>query len=305
MRVIPYSNIFNVDESGFSCVQKPQKIVATKGKKNVGTLTSAERGKTVTVVCCMSGAGTFVPPMFIFPRMRMKQSLMDHSPPGSVGTCTKTGWINEEAFEFWFDHFLNSVRPQSMPQPVLLVMDGHSSHTRNLNVLLKARDNNVIMLCLPSHCTHRLQPLDVSFFKSLNSHYDDFAVRKWLRDHPGRKVNEEQISELFSMAYVKAATVDMALSGFRKTGIAPFSRSVFNDDDFRGADMTDRPLPDGMQNSSSDCTAWPSAASSSRQPAALLQQRLMNLLPLTTLQHLFQMLQLHQRWAMTAINLFR
>jgi len=37
----------------------------------------------------------------------MKQSLMDHNPFGSIGTCTKSGWINEETLEFWFDHFLN------------------------------------------------------------------------------------------------------------------------------------------------------------------------------------------------------
>lgn len=251
MQIIPYENIFNVDESGFTCVQKPQKIVATKGKKNVGTLTSAEKGKTITVVCCMSAAGTFVPPMFIFPRMRMKESLMDHSPPGSVGTCTKTGWINEAAFDFWLDHFLRSVRPQNMPQPVLLVMDGHSSHTRNLNVLLKARDNNVILLCLPSHCTHRLQPLDVSFFKGLNSRYDE-ALRKWLRDHPGRKVNEEQVAELFSVAYGTTATVETAVNGFRKTGIAPFNRDIFSDADFRGAEMTDHPLLSEVLNPSID-----------------------------------------------------
>jgi len=51
-RIIPFSNIYNVDESGFSCVQKPKRIVATKGKKNVGALTSGEKGRTITVVCC-------------------------------------------------------------------------------------------------------------------------------------------------------------------------------------------------------------------------------------------------------------
>jgi hypothetical protein len=240
-QIVPYSNVYNVDESGFSCVQKAQKIVATKGKKNIGTLTSGERGKNITVVCCMSATGSFVPPVFIFPRVRMKNSLMDHSPSGSVGTCTKSGWINEEAFEFWFDHFLKSVRPQTSAQPVLLIFDGHSSHTRNLNVVLKARENNVVLVCLPSHCTHRLQPLDVAFFRSLNSYYDD-ECRKWLRDHQGRKISEEQIPELFGLAYGKSATVATAVNGFKKAGIAPLNRDVFSDADFCGADMTDQPL---------------------------------------------------------------
>jgi len=270
-RIIPYCNIYNVDESGFTCVQKPQKIVATKGKKNVGALTSAEKGKTITVVCCISATGTYIPPMFIFPRVRMKHSLMDHSPSGSIGTSTKSGWINDEAFEFWFDHFLNSVRPKNSPQPVLLVFDGHSSHTQNLSVVLKARENNVILLCLPSHCTHRLQPLDVAFFKSLKSHYDD-ECRKWLREHPGQKINEERVPGLFSIAYGKSATVETAVNGFRKTGIVPLDRGIFSDRDFHGADMTDQPLyhehePVTAQQLSSDNTGESAAVISSSEPA--------------------------------------
>lgn len=44
-------SIFNVDESGFSTVQKrPQKIVGLKGKRQVGTITSGERGVNTTMV---------------------------------------------------------------------------------------------------------------------------------------------------------------------------------------------------------------------------------------------------------------
>ena len=48
--------MFNVDKTGLSTVQKPQKILATKGKKSVGCLTSAERGTHTTAVCAMSAA---------------------------------------------------------------------------------------------------------------------------------------------------------------------------------------------------------------------------------------------------------
>ena len=42
------SRIFNVDETGMSTVQKQkQKILATKGKKQVGRIVSAEKGQTV------------------------------------------------------------------------------------------------------------------------------------------------------------------------------------------------------------------------------------------------------------------
>ncbi|KAJ4425707.1 hypothetical protein ANN_27903 [Periplaneta americana] len=60
-------NIYNIDETGIGTVQEPGNM-APKGQKRVGSVTSWERGKNITIICAMNAAGTFVPPMFIFPR---------------------------------------------------------------------------------------------------------------------------------------------------------------------------------------------------------------------------------------------
>ena len=39
-----------------------------KGRKQVGKLTSAERGRNVTVIFSMNASGHFMSPMVIFPR---------------------------------------------------------------------------------------------------------------------------------------------------------------------------------------------------------------------------------------------
>lgn len=236
---IPDCNLYNVDETGLTICQKPQKVVAERGKRCVATLISAEKGKTVTVICCVSATGTYVPPMMIFPRVRMKPELIDKAPNGTVGAATKSGWVNEEKFLEWFDHFIKYVQPKSRDRPVVLIMDGHSSHTKNLLLIEKARQNNVILLSLPSHCTHRMQPLDVSIFKSLKTYYNQ-EVQCWLRRHPGRPVTEYQIAELFAVAYGKSATVGNATSGYRDTGIVPFNADIFSDVDFVAAGMTER-----------------------------------------------------------------
>lgn len=45
------TTIFNVDESGFSTVQKKcSKILGEKGKKRIGLVVSGERGTNTTVV---------------------------------------------------------------------------------------------------------------------------------------------------------------------------------------------------------------------------------------------------------------
>ena len=88
---IPPERIFNVDETGISNVQKPTKIIAKKGSRQVGKITSAESGKTMTVVCAMNATGTYIPPMFIFPCKRMVNTLMRGSPHGSEGHASPSG----------------------------------------------------------------------------------------------------------------------------------------------------------------------------------------------------------------------
>jgi len=44
------SQIYNADEKGVSTVHKNDKVLSLKGRKQVGKLTSAERGRNVTVI---------------------------------------------------------------------------------------------------------------------------------------------------------------------------------------------------------------------------------------------------------------
>lgn len=65
----PANEICNVDETGIIIVQpRPSKTMALRGKKQVGSLTSAEREVLVTTEICMSATGSFVPPLFVLPR---------------------------------------------------------------------------------------------------------------------------------------------------------------------------------------------------------------------------------------------
>ena len=79
-----------------------------------------------------------------------------------------SGWIDGELYLAWmkkvFFKFCGSQRP------VVLFVDGHASHV-SLDVIDLARENDIILFCLPPHTTHALQPLDVSVFKSLKSHF--------------------------------------------------------------------------------------------------------------------------------------
>ena len=51
------NTIFNVDETGVTTVQSPKQVLAAKGTKQIGSITSRERGELVTLVCCISATG--------------------------------------------------------------------------------------------------------------------------------------------------------------------------------------------------------------------------------------------------------
>ena len=62
--------VFNADETRVSVVHKPGKVIAQLGRRNVYSITSAERGKTHTILSCVFATGYTVPPMMNFPQKR-------------------------------------------------------------------------------------------------------------------------------------------------------------------------------------------------------------------------------------------
>ncbi|KAJ4435306.1 hypothetical protein ANN_17916 [Periplaneta americana] len=236
MNIINHSpnRLYNCDETGLTVVQhKVNKVVSLKGKRQVGSVSSAERGSLVTAVTCMSAAGHFLPPLLVFPRVNMKTELLDGAPNGSLAVCHKSGWIQNESFVHWFHHFLSNVKP-TKDDPVILVLDGHYSHTRNVELLELARANGVHIVCLPPHCTHKMQPLDVAFMLPFKTYYAQ-AIEQWLKQNAGRVVTHYQVGMLLGEAFNKAATVAVATNGFRKTGLYPCNRHIFSDFEFQEA----------------------------------------------------------------------
>ncbi|KAJ8943765.1 hypothetical protein NQ318_011977 [Aromia moschata] len=165
-------------------------------------------------------------------------------PPGGWAEANESGWITIEVFLKWFKKFIEFSNAKK-ETPVVLLFDGHASHTKNLEVIDLAREKGIILLCFPPHCSHRLQPLDVAFMRPLSLYYED-EVRKWLRMNPGKVVTLFQISTLFGQAFVNAVNMKTALKGFEKTGIWPTNEGIFSDSDFLPAETTNIPIAEAQ-----------------------------------------------------------
>jgi DDE superfamily endonuclease len=115
-----------------------------------------------TVVIGVNAKGDTLPPFTIYAAKNVNQQWTVAGPDGGVFKCSPSGWINETLFALWFvEIFLSAI--QSVARSVLLLLDGHQCHF-SVQVIEAAKRNDVIIVCLPPHCTHGLQTLDVVTF---------------------------------------------------------------------------------------------------------------------------------------------
>lgn len=73
-----------MDETGLQLNNRPGYVLAEKGSKSVFSVTSGERGETITVLACCNAEGIFLPPVCIMKGKNKKPEFEDGMPPGSV-----------------------------------------------------------------------------------------------------------------------------------------------------------------------------------------------------------------------------
>ncbi|XP_045194784.2 uncharacterized protein LOC123550419 [Mercenaria mercenaria] len=219
------NRIFNVDEKGLNTEHKPPKVVA--GKFNKTQAVTSGKSKTTTVIGCVNGIGQQVPPFYIFPGALMIDGLMEGSTPGSKGTVSPTGWSNTEMFcQYMKDHLLKYL-PSRDNDYVLVLYDGHKSHC-SLGLIEWAKSEKIILFVLPPHCSHILQPLDVSCFGPFEVAWNS-ACQKYMRESGGRLITRYDVCQLACKVYSSTLTVPNIVAAFKRCGIHPFNSAVVSD----------------------------------------------------------------------------
>ena len=128
--------------------------------------------------------------------------------------------MNQSLFKQWFEtHFLRYI-PTS--RPVLLLMDGHSSHYCPEMVRMAVKQK-IILCTLPPHTTHLTRPLDKGCFAPLKVAWCQ-ACQKFCADNPGRVVTIYDFSAILSEAWGMSMSAKNITSGFKVTGVYPVDR---------------------------------------------------------------------------------
>ena len=201
--------------------------------------------------------------------------MLANGPPGALGLANISGWMNEECFIKALKHFVFHVKP-SKENPALIILDNHSSHV-NLRVVQFARKNSIVIVTFPPHCSHKLQPLDVTVYGPFKIRYR-IAMNEWMLSNAGKTVTIYQVGQFVKDAYLSAFSPHNITQGFLKTGIYPMNSNIFGEEEFLSSFVTDRSDPvaevdSDKENDNNNVTEIeqnlplpPSPASASSQP---------------------------------------
>jgi hypothetical protein len=194
-----------------------------------------------SAMCTVSGSGRRFRPTLLLPRVISLPEELRPFEEQAFFISTRNGWMTQRSFLI-FVHFLLFELAQyrrELPieltnQRFLMIVDGHSSrYTFEAINLLFAHDVDVLVL--PSHCTHVLQPFDVSIASPLKTKLATFcqqlgltisleesgelnytlAEPEWLAD------KRRTLFQAFLWAWDEAACQRNIASGFRSSGISP------------------------------------------------------------------------------------
>lgn len=213
--------IYNMDESGFPLDPKPVKAVRCRGSKNPYQVSSGNKTQ-VSIAACVSAAGQTLPPFIIWKGKTMSPEMAIGELPGTEYALSDSGWMNSTLFASWFRKVFLRYAPAS--RPIILLMDGHSSHY-SPDVIKLAAENEVILFTLPPNTTHLTQPLDKGVFGPFKSNWR-LVCHDYQVSHLGEKITKYNFVQLFSKAWIESMTAANIAAGFEITGIYPPNREA-------------------------------------------------------------------------------
>ena len=159
----------NMDESGcaIGISHKSRVIVPAKEKEAIKSMDG--KREWATSIDTISGIGTASKGFFITKGKSVLRDLMSFIvESGCTIAVTDNGWSNDMMAMSYIKHFNKHTEP--IGDYRLLILDGHGSHAI-FQFRKYAHDNRIILLYLPAHTTHKLQPLDIGIFRPQANFY--------------------------------------------------------------------------------------------------------------------------------------
>ncbi|KAH7921046.1 CENP-B protein, partial [Leucogyrophana mollusca] len=213
-----------MDEKGIQLgIGKRTLVLVDRDQKTVQHLENGDR-ELVTIIECVSADGDALRPSIIFKGKRRNLAWARSNPCNASISTSPNGWTDMELGRAWLER---DFEPETAARNTsggyrLLILDGHNSHC-TYEFVKFCEKHKIILMCLPSHTTHRLQPCDVGVFGPLASSWKSEVNHASAANIAITKFN---LLDYYDAARSRAMTASTIQSVFRKTGIYPFNPHV-------------------------------------------------------------------------------
>ena len=107
-----------------------------------------------TIYVVTNSVDNTLPPVSIYPRARLHDSLMFGAPPGSLGLVNspQSSWITGPLFLKVLEYVKKHTRSPK-EDPIILLKDNHEIRC-TLDSILYERENGFTLVSFPPHCSH-------------------------------------------------------------------------------------------------------------------------------------------------------
>jgi len=133
---------------------------------------------------------------------------------------SENGWTIDEIGLIWLTKLFGPfTEGRKVGRYRLLILDGHGSHV-TAHFDRYCTEHDIIVLCMPPHSSHLLQPLDVACFAVLKRTYGlNIQAQMWAGIN---YIDKDDFLELYLPAREVTYSSRIVQSGFRATGLVPF-----------------------------------------------------------------------------------
>ena len=165
--------VWNQDETAVELGSESQHVLAPVNSKVVYSVSSGSR-EHITASYLVSASGEMVPPRLVYKGVRniAQEKLKNLDKSGKSGSwgfsVSEKGYITRELFVkvlLDLDRYLSA---NKIARPVIMFIDGASPHI-SLEAAQICRRLKIQPWLFKPNATHLLQPLDLTFFKSLKA----------------------------------------------------------------------------------------------------------------------------------------
>jgi DDE superfamily endonuclease/Tc5 transposase DNA-binding domain/helix-turn-helix, Psq domain len=216
------SDTWNMDEVGIGLGICANSTVIADSQKSTAFIESPIDREWVTIVETVSGTGRYIRATVIQKGATLQSSWFPEQPPDLHYTVSPNAWTSNELALRW-------LRLVFLPETIttgnyrMLLMDGHGSHA-TVDFLYECKQNNVIVVFLPAHTSHILQPLDLACFSPVKRLYKDLLRQAAYIDE-SIPIKRRKFIVLYAQARQERLTERTIRSGWKAAGLIPFDTS--------------------------------------------------------------------------------